>query len=782
MDKNQESFLNELLNDFKVEASEHYQAIVDGLIMLEKNSDALIQKTEIEKIFREVHSLKGASRAVNLMDIEKLCMNLETVFNSLKKGDSKLIPPLFDAFHKATDLLNLLLIDVNQNIKNRGNYNLVQIIKNLEFAYRNSIQLKKENGEVSGIAQEVKFQVNEEISNNKSNESLTNIISNQKEDEIEETPITNLPETKPIETLHKENQTVRISTDKLNSLLQQSEELVSIKSTLEYYTKELQSINYKFTLWNIKANEKFAGFQKTIQEPTTHEFFASDKSFRKEHEDDLYHINKEMIQFHRITGRIIDELLHDIKTTLLFPFSSMLNIFPKIVRDLSKEYSKEIETVIIGENIEIDRRILEEIKDPMIHLIRNSIDHGIENEKERRLKGKPSKGTIEIKILQNIDRKVELRIRDDGAGLDKTKIINSAIKLGMLKPNEIEKLTDKEVYSLIFNSGISTSPFITDISGRGLGMAIVAEKVVKLGGSIELETVKDSGTTFIISLPQTLATFRGVLIKSAEQHFIIPSSAVERAIRIKYADIKTVESRKTICYKNETIALALLSDVLKITSAKKKKSSDDYLHMLILNVSQRKIAFAIDDILGEQEGIVKDLGLQLSHVTNIAGATILGNGSVVPILHPSELINSASQTNTSLDYSFDNTVSAGNAVQKSILVAEDSITIRTLLRNFIENAGFSVKTAVDGMEAYQFMQNENFDLIVSDIEMPRMNGFELTAKIRDDKKHSDLPVILVTALETADDKQRGMEAGANAYIVKSSFEKSNLIETIQRLI
>jgi two-component system chemotaxis sensor kinase CheA len=507
-----------------------------------------------------------------------------------------------------------------------------------------------------------------------------------------------------------------------------------------------------------------------------------DENNRNKHESELLKVCKEMIQFQHVSSRVIDELLHDIKTTLLLPFSSMLGIFPKIVRDLSKEYSKDIDIEIVGESIEIDRRILEELKDPLIHLIRNSIDHGIESSSEREKKGKLAKGKIEIRIIQNIDRKIELHLTDDGVGLDRAKIINSAIKSGIITSNDANKLSDKEVNMLIFHSGVSTSQFITTISGRGLGMAIVAEKVNNLGGSIEIETTKDQGTTFILSLPQTLSTFRGVLIKTADQHFIIPSSAVERAIRVQYSDVNTVKSSKTIKYKNEIIAMALLSDVLKITTAKKKPNIDEYIHLLILTVSQKKIAFAVDEILGEQDGIVKNLGAQLSHVNNVAGTTILGNGKVVPILHPFELMDSASKTNSTTDYVFESKSTAEIVKQKRILVAEDSITIRTLIRNFIENAGFYVKTTVDGLEAFEVLQQEDFDLVVSDVEMPRMNGFELTTKIREDKKHADIPVILVTALETDYDKQRGMEAGANAYIVKSSFEKSNLVETINRLI
>lgn len=752
MDKDQESFLNELLDDFKIEASEHYQAIVNGLIELEKTQDVTIQKSEIEKIFREVHSLKGASRAVNLVDIEKLCMSLETIFNSLKKGESKLFPPMFDVFHKATDLLNLLLTDVKNNQKNKGNYNLNQIYKSLEFAFRKSIQMTDDKG-------------------------IVNIDSTM---EIPVQQAGNAVESLNIQTI--DSQTVRISIEKLNSLLQQSEELISIKTTNDYLARELQSLNHHYFLWNRKVDEKLKQSINRSNNQQSSDFFELDKEFRKKHAEELSRINKEIIQFQHSSGRMIDELVHDVKTALLFPFSSILGIFPKIVRDLGKEYSKDIELEIFGDGIEIDRRILEELKDPLIHLIRNCIDHGIENSKERIQKGKPVRGKIEIRIIQNVDRKIELILKEDGAGLDKAKIINAALKNGIITSTEIEKLTDKEIYSLIFHSGLSTSPLITTVSGRGLGMAIVAEKVAKLGGSIEFETQKDLGTTFILSLPQTLTTFRGIVLKAADQLFIIPSFAVERAFRVKYAAIKTVESRKTICYKDETIALTFLWDVLKMPSAPKKYNSDDYLHLIIVAVSQKKIAFVVDDILGEHEGIVKDLGLQLPHVHNIAGATILGNGKVVPILNPTELMDSASKTSTSMDYSIDVSISSEQAAQKRILVVEDSITIRTLLRNFIETAGFYVRTTVDGMEAYEVLQNDAFDLIVTDIEMPRMNGFELTAKIRENSNYADLPVILVTALETADDKQRGMEVGANAYLVKSSFEKSNLIETIQRLI
>lgn len=748
MDKDEEKFLKELLNDFRIEAAEHYEAIINGILVLEKKEESQKHKAVIENVFREIHSLKGASRAVNLPEIEKLCQNLESLFNSLKKGEAVLFPPMIDVLYQACDLLKLLLTDIDQPEKKSSARNLTPIIKKLEFVHQSALANVKNNSAESensvnlkDAAVELHDPIIESVPDNAfvSNSPVPEVI---KDEQVK------------VQTSEKlvDKETVRISTAKLNNILRQSEELIAIKSTFDYFAKELQSIS------NQSANE----IQKNLHTSLTK-------------------LSKQFDQFNHVTSRMIDELLIDIKTTLLYPFSSLLSIVPKIVRDLSKEFSKEIDILIKGDQIEIDRRILEEIKDPLIHLLRNCIDHGIESKQDRLKTGKPVKGTIRIEIAQEIDKKVELRISDDGAGLDKSKIINSALKSGIIKSNEIDRLSEKEIYGLIFSSGVSTSQFITDISGRGLGMAIVAEKVEKLGGNIDIETEAGKGTSFRILLPQTIATFRGILVKASDQQYIIPSYAVERALRVFIEDIKSVESRKTICLNNEIIALVTLSDLLKIGVNKPKKVVKNHLHVLILSASQKKVALAIDEMLGEHEGMVKDLGLQLKHVKNIAGATLLGSGKVIPILNVAELMETASNTVSTIDFASkaDPMEVAG---QKNVLVVEDSITIRSMLRNFIENAGFSVKTAVDGLEGYNMVQNENFDVVVSDIEMPRMNGFELTSKIRENKNYSDMPIILVTALESADDRQRGLESGANAYIVKSSFEKSNLIETIQRLI
>ena len=392
------------------------------------------------------------------------------------------------------------------------------------------------------------------------------------------------------------------------------------------------------------------------------------------------------------------------------------------------------------------------MKDPLIHLVRNSIGHGI-----------------------------EILVSDDGAGIDVSKVKEAAVKERILSQMEADNLTEREALYLIFHSGISTSPMITDISGRGLGLAIVQEKVENLGGSISVKTAPYTGTTFRILLPLTVATFRGISVLVSDRVFLIPTTNVEKTIKIKNDEIKTVENRETITVNNRPVSFARLGRILELPYKKKKDEQTDSTTVLLLSVSGKRIAFGIDKILDEQEILVKNLGRQLARVRNIAGAAIMGTGKPVPILNVPDLIRSAVKAAGAPAMP---AVAAekAEAKRKSVLVVEDSITSRILLKNILESAGYDVKTAVDGIDAITTLKTEHFDLVVSDIEMPRMNGFDLTSKIRSDKKLAELPVVLVTALEAREDRERGIDVGANAYIVKSSFNQSNLLEVVRRLI
>ena len=716
MSNDQDEFLKELLADFRIEATEHYNSILEGVLLLEKNGLSTPDKSIIEKVYRCTHSLKGAARAVNLLDIEKLCMAAETIFNSLKKGESVLNPSLFDVLYKALDVLKLLLSNYDKTGGGGTNINLAQIIRHLEFVQKSSLS---QAGSIENTVPELAAS----------------------------------PETEPAEIIipekdiqEKEDDTIRISSGKLNRLLRETEDFVVVKSAIEFYKKELSQISSRYK------------------------------------DENLTYIYEDMVRFQNIANRMVDDLIIGIKSTLLSPFSTILNIVPKIVRDLSKESSKSISVSIKDDYYEIDRRILEEIKDPLIHLIRNCVDHGIETVKEREAKGKPSQGNLNITVRKEADRKISLIIEDDGKGIDSEKILKSAVKNGIIEESRLGKMSENEIYSLIFKSGVSSSEMITEISGRGLGMAIVAEKVSNLGGTIDVKSRKGFGSTFTITLPQTIATFRGIIIVVDGKSYMVPSIFLERAILIKPQEVKSIGGRNVITVNDTTIGYISMREALGVEKVKTETNSDRYLNVMILSVNNSRLAFSVDEILEEQEGIVKDLGPMLNQLKKITGVTILANGVIVPVININEIIGKIS-FNSHYEAGQEREAEAQQENgQKKILVVEDSITVRTMLKTIIENGGYIVKTAFDGQDGLETLLNESFDLLVTDIEMPRLNGFELTEKVRENSAFTDLPIILVTTLDKPEDKRRGLESGANAYIVKGSFEKSNLIETIRRLI
>ena len=374
---------------------------------------------------------------------------------------------------------------------------------------------------------------------------------------------------------------------------------------------------------------------------------------------------------------MVDALLDDTKKTLMLPFLSLLEGFPGLVRNLSREAGKETELIIQGEQIEIDRRILEEIKDPLIHLVRNCMDHGIEPPEERLKKKKPPRGRIRI-IVSSRDSMIEIAVSDDGAGIDASKVRAVAEKSGLLSEEEAGRLSEGESLLLAFRSGVTTSPIVTDLSGRGLGLAIVKEKVEKLSGRVEIDSQPGAGTTLRMTLPLTLATFRGVVVRVKQQPFVIPSAAIRRVARVKKEEIRTIETRESLTLDGRAVSLVRLGEVLGVKAGNNRSEADTpFEQVVVLGSDELHMAFLVDEVLHEQEVLVKPLGRQLLRARNFSGATILGSGKVVPILNVSDLMKSA--VNVSPAHAG---APAGESKKKiSVLVAEDSITARTLLQD-----------------------------------------------------------------------------------------------------
>lgn len=715
-------FLKKLRSTFKIEAHEHLKTISLSLVELENQSKEDDKKSIVEIIHREFHSLKGAARAVSIKEIETLCHMLESIFSSIKKEKLTLNSQMFDIFNEAIDIIedNLYLSE-------------------------------DETKDISAIMEELtKIESGNLV--NKASVKTSNIDIKPKELEEQGEKIIRVSE-------NKTEEIVRVSKAKLDSLLLQGEEMLYAKLSANERAKEIRTIQTLIYSWKKEHNFTYIDIlEKNINQ------------LLKLAENDAKTIEI-----------MTDTFIEDIKNIMLLPFSFIIEMFPKMVRDLSKQIGKDIEFISSGLEIEIDRRILEEIKDPLMHIIRNCIDHGIENPEEREKVKKISKGTIALNITQVSSDSVKVEISDDGVGIDIAKLKEKAHKNKLLTQVEVNNINNEDAQMLIFKSGISTSDIITDISGRGLGLAIAYEKIKKLEGDINVKSESQKGTTFTIVLPITISTNRGIIVKAGEQVFAIPTGKVEKVTRIKKNEIKIVENRATILLDQNIIPIVELKDILEIVDKKLEHTDTGFVSVLVVNDMNRKIAFSVDEIIIEQEVLVKRFNKQLKGVRNIAGATILASGDVVPILDVEDLIKSSLKFRTkSLSYISDSKIDS--VQEKSIIVVEDSITSRTLLKNILESQGYSVKTAVNGLEGWRLVKSEKFDLVITDVEMPLMDGFELTEKIRNDDTVSELPVILVTSLESTEDKEKGIDVGASAYIVKSDFQQSNLLDIIKRLI
>ncbi len=750
-----------LLATFRIEADEHLKAMTSGLLALEKTSPGTEATNIIETVFREAHSLKGAARAVNLGAVESLCQALESVFALLKKAQLDVTVTLLDHLHHVLDELGKLL--------------------NKDIATMTSTP-----ADISNLINRL-----EQIAKGVSPSDITQPARTQ--DKIQDKPTP--PSPSPVSPAAAPAGTVRIATSKLDTVMRQVEELISPRLAASQRTIEIRNTAATVASWK-KARKQLQPSLRHIERTTLRKDSSGSITDNKELRKLLNYLEEEALfissldniltklgktasRDQRSLAGMTDSLLHDVKQMQLLPFDSLFELLPRLCRELARELGKEVELTVEGSEIEIDRRILEELKDPLIHLLRNAIDHGIETAPIRTAAGKPTQGKITLAVSQHDSGKIEIRLSDDGAGIHADKVKAAAHKQGLINYDEAE-LDESETFDLLFQSGISTSPIITDVSGRGLGLAIVREKAEQLGGSVSISSQPGNGTTFHIILPMTLATLRGVLVRAGEQLCVIPAAGVERAARIKQHNIRTVENRETITLDEQVISLVSLSDVLEMPAVSTVDINTP-ISVLILGQNTSLMAFRVDEILGEQEILVKNLGPQLVRVRNIAGASMLGTGQVVPVLNVSDLLKSAVITTPASRTALPGKQMAADAKQ-SILVAEDSITSRSLLKNILESAGYAVTTAVDGLDAFTLLKSENFDLIVSDVEMPRMDGFDLTAKIRSEQQVANVPVVLVTALETREHRERGIDVGANAYIVKSSFDQSNLLETIRRLI
>jgi two-component system chemotaxis sensor kinase CheA len=582
--------------------------------------------------------------------------------------------------------------------------------------------------------------------------------------------------------------TVRIAADKLDDLLARSGELLVVRRRVQSRTDDLTELQNFVNRWKAEWRSAEKALGRTWAEAkrgAEAPIGAAALSRRTARAlgrvgDNVRQLEKDLERLAAVLrgdARALDQaagaLDEEVRRVRMIPFADACQGLDRVVHDLAEAGGKAVDLVIQGGNVELDRSVLEGLKDPLRHLVRNAVDHGAEPAEERRKAGKPPRVTVTVAAVLR-GAQVEVVVADDGRGLDL-----EALRQQLRKKNLPEPADDRELARLIFLPGMTTTRLITDVSGRGVGLDVVKSRVEALHGTVDLSFTAGHGTRFALAVPLTLTTLRALLVAAGGQTFAFVGTNVQKLVRADPAALRSVEGREMLALGGAPLPVASLTDTLGLPpreAAPRRK-----VPAVVVAAGDRRMAFVVDEFLAEQEIVVKGLGSRLRRVRHFSGATILPSGQIALVLNAADLIRRALGRPTARPLGEALAPKVAPA-KKRILIAEDSVTTRALEKSILEAAGYDVTAAADGADAWQLLQERGADLLVSDVEMPRLDGFGLAETVRGSSRFRELPVVLVTARATESDKARGLAAGANAYLVKSAFDQRALLETIAQLL
>ncbi|HNV86902.1 MAG TPA: chemotaxis protein CheW, partial [Candidatus Omnitrophota bacterium] len=701
---------SKFIEHFKTETREHIQKLSQGLLKLEKNPD---DKGFLESLMREAHTIKGSASMMGYRRISEIAHGMESGLQRALEEKIRMGKAHFDVLFKCLDAIEPLLEDkLTWEEKGVARPYVEELCARTGEVFKTSASADGEAGrqDRGAHAREEKREEGK----------AEGIVPGGKEGKFEEDGLRETLHASRTATVSEES--IRVETVKLDRLVNLSGELLIAKTRLDETVRNLVSRIDS----DIRGNENLGALAKELKE-----------------------VNEEI---NSLTSNVQNEVL----TVRMVSVSYLFNLFPRSMRDLAQGKGKDVEMQIRGEETQLDKAIIDELKDPLMHILRNAVDHGIETPSERQGRGKPKSGRILMNAYQQ-GTQVVIEVSDDGRGIDLGAVRARAVKKGIVTQQRAEELVDEQIYQLLFIPGFSTREEVTETSGRGVGLDVVREKVAQLKGVIEVFSKPGEGTRFVMKMPLTLAITECLVVNAGSEMFALPIDAVAETIRVDPDEIRTVETKEAITVRGHIMPLVRLKDLFALPE--KGIIEKHFFPVVIVQSVERKIGLLVDRVVGRKELVRKNLGEPLRNIQNIAGATILGDGSVILILDIASIIQSAEGV-VIRRQAAQARPAAVKKKRKTILLAEDSLSTAMLEKNVLEAAGFSVVIARDGKEALEKASQEKFDLVISDILMPRMDGFELTTRLKQDEFYRNVPVIIVTTRESDADKKRGLEAGA----------------------
>ncbi|GAA9124145.1 chemotaxis histidine kinase/response regulator CheAY2 [Helicobacter pylori] len=776
--------LQEIMEDFLIEAFEMNEQLDQDLVELEHNPEDL---DLLNRIFRVAHTIKGSSSFLNLNILTHLTHNMEDVLNRARKGEIKITPDIMDVVLRSIDLMKTLLVtirDTGSDTNNGKENEIEEAVKQLQAITSQNLEGAKETlGNKEAPKKEAKEEIKEENKENKAKAptakdfasdnpladepdlDYANMSAEEVEAEIErllnkrqeadkERRAQKKQEAKPKQEVTPQTETPKAPKTEIKAKAKADTEenkapSIGVEQTVRVDVRRLDH------LMNL-IGELVLGKNRLIR-------IYGDVEERYDGEKFLEELNQVVSSISAVTT----DLQLAVMKTRMQPVGKVFNKFPRMVRDLSRELGKSIELIIEGEETELDKSIVEEIGDPLIHIIRNSCDHGIEPLEERRRLNKPETGKVQLSAY-NEGNHIVIKISDDGKGLDPVMLKEKAIEKGVISERDAEGMSDREAFNLIFKPGFSTAKVVSNVSGRGVGMDVVKTNIEKLNGIIEIDSEVGVGTTQKLKIPLTLAIIQALLVGVQEEYYAIPLSSVLETVRISQDEIYTVDGKSVLRLRDEVLSLVRLSDIFKVDAILESNSD---VYVVIIGLADQKIGVIVDYLIGQEEVVIKSLGYYLKNTRGIAGATVRGDGKITLIVDVGAMMDMAKSIKvniTTLMNESENTKSKNSPSDYIVLAIDDSSTDRAIIRKCLKPLGITLLEASNGLEGLEMLKNSDKtpDAILVDIEMPKMDGYTFASEVRKYNKFKNLPLIAVTSRVTKTDRMRGVESGMTEYITK----------------
>ncbi|OAN64510.1 hybrid sensor histidine kinase/response regulator [Magnetospirillum moscoviense] len=759
-----------LLAAFQVEYQEHLGVIRKLIVDLAMRADGA-GSPQLDEIFRRAHSLKGAARAVDMAPVEQMAHRLETLFTRLRSGAVVMDPPLAARIADALDSVEDWVVAFAGGTQPPD---MGPAIGALEALLSLSDDPPPAPA-VPTVPAEIEAAVAAAAAAVPEPEALPEPVSAPQPS----------AEPEPPRVAVQAEDTVRVRAVHLDRLLRTSNELLTESMNQRTVTDFLQDVDRRLTEMDKEWRRlrKFAG--SMARDLGDHDRAQAWDRQAEAWEQELRVVAREARRSRRLqqrngwaTRQLGTELQQEVRDARMVPADSVFAGFRKMVRDLARDTGQQVDVQVHGLDVEADRMVLQGLKDPVMHLLRNSLAHGVERPAERVAAGKPPAAIVGLSFSVS-DGRLAVVVEDDGRGISYDSIRAKAVGQGMFSVEEAADLPRQALIDLIFDPGFSTSRDVNDLSGRGMGLSVVRETATMMNGTVQVSERQPTGTRFRLSVPLSVSTQRLFLVACQGHTYALPTEGIDRLHRVASESVGTVEGKSVVFLSDQQLPLLSLAHLLALGETAVTVSRN-VVPLVVLKHGERRVAVAVDDFLSIRVAMVRDIGVPAAIGTMVAGGILLEDGAVALVLNPFEIVETFRKSGTTRVLT--TVEKPPEARIPVILVVDDSLTTRTLEKSILEAHGYIVRLAVDGLEALGKVRAEHVDLVISDIQMPRLDGFGLLQALKADPVLKKIPLILVSSLEAREDRERGLALGADAYVVKRKFDQRELLDTIGQIL